>query len=275
MDIKEIISKLSKPESCTPKRVEELLLTALKGPTVIPLLQLAKGAYVYRVSIIEDMSELKSYKRLSYKPAHMNDTYQRASTPSNTMFYGIVADSYVHALMACMGETCDCLRIENSPHKHYNIVASIWELKSDVALVQMLDIKGNNKSYEFGNTNELQNCISEYNSGNVQKNELFLEFIGNEFRKKATQDADYWVSAIYTEILTQNLRYPGIVYESVQAVDSSLTEVHCVAFTPEFTDSQLNFVKAVQYEFDYEGIDQVLHPIKVKEFTFNKNDDSD
>lgn len=40
----------------------------------------------------------------------MNKTYQRASTPFNTMFYGIVCDDYKSAIVGCLGETCDCLR---------------------------------------------------------------------------------------------------------------------------------------------------------------------
>ena len=46
---------------------------------------LGKGCYIYRATPITNISDINDSKRLSYKPASLNKTYQRASTPFNTM----------------------------------------------------------------------------------------------------------------------------------------------------------------------------------------------
>lgn len=112
----------------TPDKVRELILST-RAKIIIPKLVLGKGSFIYRATSITDITDINDIKRLSYKPASLNNTYQRASTPFNTMFYGIVSDTYTNAVVGCLCETCDCLRNVDIPNKHYKIVISEWELK--------------------------------------------------------------------------------------------------------------------------------------------------
>lgn len=143
-------------------------------------------------------------------------------------------------------------------------------VKKDVDLVQMLSVKGVNKSKVFNNHEEVVKIIKENNTQKELENIEFLEFMSREFKKKCQQESDYWISAIYTEYLTKNKGYDGIVYESVQAVDYALSEVKCVAFTPDFTDNNLSFERGVVYEFDFNGIDERIEPHKTGEIIFQK-----
>lgn len=250
-----------------PEKIRKLILST-RAKIVIPKLVLGEGKYIYRATPINNIVDVSNFNRLSYKPASINKTYQRASTPLNTMFYGIVSNTYTNAVMGCLGETCDCLRNIDTPNKHYKVVISEWRLKNDVALVQMISVKGINKSNVFSNQREIIEIIKENNALNELENVEFLEFISNEFKKKCQQESDYWISAIYTEFLTQLMGYDGIVYESVQAIDPALSEVKCVALTPNFTDNNLAFERGIVYEFDFNGINEAIVPQKTGEITF-------
>lgn len=260
MTTTELLAALSNiTEKDDPRRIKDLILST-QAQLIIPILILGKGTRIFRASSVTDINDITSYQRLSYKPASLNHSYQRASTPSNTMFYGIISTDYQSAVAGCLGEICDCLRQKDAPHKHYSIIISEWELKNDVALVQMLDIEGKNKSVAFANANTLNNILDQLPKTNRMANKAFLQFIANEFKKICQKESDYWISATYTEFLTQTLNYDGIIYESVQAIDPALQEVKCVAFTPQFTDNNLTFLKGDIYEFDFNGIDQVVTP---------------
>lgn len=269
MTITDLLQGLSNiTNNDNPDKVRELILSTTRAKIVIPKLVLGKGSYIYRATPITNIADINDSKRLSYKPAYLNKTYQRASTPFNTMFYGIVSNTYLNAVMGCLGETCDCLRNTNVPNKHYKVVISEWKLKKDVALVQMISIKGINKSKVFNNQEEIIKIIRKNNAQNEQENIEFLEFMSREFKKKCQQESDYWISAIYTEFLTQFMGYDGIVYESVQAIDSALSEVKCVALTPDFTDNNLSFEQGIVYEFDFNGINEAVVPHKTGKITF-------
>ncbi len=268
MNINKLLRELSNiTPNDKPDKIRELILST-KAKIIVPKLLLEKGSVIFRASPIDDISEVTSPQRLSYKPTSMNKSYQRASTPFNTMFYGIVSEDYPSAVMGCLAETCDCLRSRNAPLRHYKIVISQWELKEDIALVQMLDIHGNNKSRVFRNYQEAISVIDAFNAENERENKAFLEFMGNEFKKVCQQESDYWISAIYTEFLTLVKGDEGIVYESVQVVDPRLREVKCVALAPNFVDSCLEFMKGEVYDFDYKGINEVIVPRKKGDITF-------
>lgn len=103
--LKEVTEMLKNIDSknYTPNDVRQLVFS-LKGALIIPQLILNSNVILYRATIIEDLSELTNLKRLSYKPAFMNKSYARASTPYNTMFYAISANSNQEALMGALGE---------------------------------------------------------------------------------------------------------------------------------------------------------------------------
>lgn len=61
------------------------------------------------------------------------------------------------------------------------------EVKKDVALVQMISIKGINKSKVFNNQEEIIKLIRKNNAQNEQENIEFLEFMSREFKKNVNK----------------------------------------------------------------------------------------
>lgn len=68
--------------------VEEVenIIRSIKGHLIIPAVTMAAGVPLYRATLISNLAEVTSIDRLSYKPAHLNNTFGRASTPNHTMF---------------------------------------------------------------------------------------------------------------------------------------------------------------------------------------------
>ena len=251
-----------------PTLVRHLLLS-IRGKFIIPSIIFGKGTFIFRASLISDIKEAENYRRLSYKPAELNTHYQRASIPYNTMFYGIISNSYISAFGGCLGEICECLRDENAIPKKYIVAISFWELLNDMTLPAIIDPYGhNNKSKAFSIQEQLNEIISKNNLTNKSNNLAFLEFMNKEFKKRNIKESDYWISAIYTDIITKIMDYDGIVYESVQSVDPQLSEVKCVALTPDFVDKNLICSKAIIYEFDFITKDVGIHPKKIHEISY-------
>lgn len=267
MEIEEIINMLSNGE-LTPTSVRNLLLS-IRGKFVIPSIIFEKETLIFRASLISEIKEAENYRRLSYKPAELNTHYQRACIPYSTMFYGIISNSYISALGGCLGEICECLRNENAVPKKYLVAISIWELLNDMTLPAMIDPYGRyNKSKAFSIQDDLNEIITKNNLTNKSNNLAFLDFMNKEFKKRNTKESDYWISAIYTDIITKIMDYDGVVYESVQSVDPQLSEVKCIALTPDFVDKNLICSKAIIYEFDFITKDIGIHPKKIHEISY-------
>lgn len=95
--------------------------------------------------------------------------------------------------------------------------------------------------------------------------------MNNEFTKRVTQESGYWISSIFTEFLTHNLHFNGIIYESVRAIDPLLKNVHCVALCPPFVDNYLKFQCADLYSFDFKNLKTSIQLEKIKHFTLKDN----
>ena len=251
MDIREITEKLSARLYTDPKDIWNLFLSIEKY-FAIPNLILAKGTTLYRARNIKSVSEIKSIKDLSYTPAEFNKTYKRASTPDSTMFYAISGDSFEECIYGCLSETCECFRIPNAEHRHYNVAVGLWETTEDLTLPQIINIDGMNKSDAFGNAEEFKEYLRLLGEkGNDIIN--FWRYINMEFTKNVNYEKEYWVSAIFTKWLAKRTRRDGIIYESVQSTDSKANNNHCIALTPDVADKYLRFKDALYYEFDYDG----------------------
>lgn len=116
----------------------EHIIRSIKGHLIVPAVTMAAGVPLYRATRISNLSEVSNINRLSYKPAHLNNTFARASTPSHTMFYGISATNRLNALCSCLMEICPCLRDSHSKQDHYMIVLSKWILKKDFILALLV-----------------------------------------------------------------------------------------------------------------------------------------
>ena len=263
MDIKEIKEHLSTQSYTGPKDIWKLFLS-IEGYFGIPNLILAKGTTLYRATVVKNISEINNIKRLSYVPSEYNKTYKRASTPNNTMFYGISGNSQLESILGCFSEVCDCFRIPNPRYKHYNVVVGLWETTKDLVLPQIINVDGRNKSDAFDNTNEFFDSLKIMGDRSLDIIG-FWRFMNTEFTKIVDSEKGYWISAIFSEWLVKKMGNNGVIYESVQSKDPKIRNNHCVALTPQIADRYLRFKEALHYEFDFCGDDtKFKSPIKLE-----------
>lgn len=263
MGIKELTYNLVNKKYETPEEIRCAFLEFNKN-LLIPSLILSKGVLLYRARIIDSIEDIKDSRSLSYVPKKYNNTYKRASSPNNTMFYGISGNSHFDCIEGCLLETCDCFRNSNTQHKHYKVAIGLWETKVDLQLVQIINVDGYNKSESFNNTNEFKDILNDISE---TKDEIlnFWRFINNQFTKKVNNNKEYWISAQFAEWLVNDLNYAGIIYESVQSDNPKLLNNHCVALTTYTADCCLLLKEVLCYEFDYRGqIVELSSPITIK-----------
>ncbi len=178
----------------------DTLFHSIKGHFIIPSVTMVAGIPLYRATRITDINEVTNIQRLSYKPAHLNKTYGRASIPGKTMFYGITATNNLNALCSCLGETCACMRIPNPPQEHYMFVLSKWSLKRDFLLATITDIDGKNKS----------DALKEFRPDvflaivsllpNSEELIGFWRMMNKEFTKKVNAENEYQISAHFYRV---------------------------------------------------------------------------
>lgn len=259
MTLGEITYRIQNGLYSSAEEVEDII-RSIKGHLIVPAVTMAAGVPLYRATRISNLSEVSNINRLSYKPAHLNNTFARASTPSHTMFYGISATNRLNALCSCLMEICPCLRDSHSKQDHYMIVLSKWILKKDFILASIVDIDGNNKSdalKEFQHDEYLAAISLLPNRNEVID---FWRMINREFTKRVAKEDEYMISAYFSELIMSLKIYDGIIYESVQSTDEKLKESLCVAIPPSVVDNYLEYEYADLYEFDFVNIATPISP---------------
>ena len=260
MTIKEITKSIQNKLYSSADELESIF-HSIKGHLLIPAVTMAAGVPIYRATRISSLSEISSIDRLSYKPAHLNNTFGRASTPNNTMFYSISATNSLNALCSCLGEICPCLRDTNAPKEHYMVVLSKWVLKKDFLLASIIDVDGNNKSIELKGLFSHDEYMATINRLPNRCDVVdFWRMMNREFTKRVTEEKDYMVSAFFSELIMSMNRYDGIIYESVQSSDEKLKESLCVAIPPIIVDKHLEYQSANLYEFDFVNVNVAISP---------------
>lgn len=254
MKIEEVTQLLKRGHFSSPQQIREIIFL-LKDVYTVPSLIMNQGNILYRARLINDIRDIHDTSDLSYTPSKYNKYYKRASTPDNTMFYGMSGDTHENMVCGCLGEVCNCFRNANPIYQHYKIIIGIWETTRDFTLPQIINPDGLNKSEAFGYSLEYRHLVRAFGYKSSQVMD-FQRLINSEFTKQVKNEEEYWISAIFTEwILSLNDSYDGIIYESVQSTDSKLINNHCVAFKPQVADNFLKFRDALLLEFDYTGSD--------------------
>ncbi|MBN8856152.1 MAG: hypothetical protein BGO55_08280 [Sphingobacteriales bacterium 50-39] len=184
---------------------------------------------------------------LSYKPPKYNTTYQRASTPDQTMFYAgtipenIRIDELDNARLIATLEASHLLR-DNIPDGEQLITFSKWVVVKDIRLFAVCyhrDFTENSS-----HTHELYNAYHAWTktlSDELREKSIEVtEFMANEFAKMPIRgDFDYMISAIFTEIMARG-KTDGVYFPSVRAG----AQGYNVAIVPEVADSCLKLVAA-------------------------------
>jgi hypothetical protein len=175
-----------------------------------------------------------------------NTTYQRASTPNNTMFYGCVLPDIEQvsnrgiARITAIFEASNLLR-NNIVSGEEIIGFGRWEVKKEIHLVTIVyyDDLINTKGVSYELNKAYRENLKNY-PDKIENSIIVSEYLASEFAKKDIKTHhDYLISATFTELMTQT-EFAGIIYPSVRI------EGYCfnVAITPTSVDSCLELVVA-------------------------------
>ncbi|HEX5170632.1 MAG TPA: hypothetical protein VFW11_15755 [Cyclobacteriaceae bacterium] len=179
---------------------------------------------------------------VSFKPSKFNTTYQRASTPNNTMFYGCVVPEKIGigepdtSRVTAIFEASDLIR--NDKDGEEIVTFSKWVVTKDIPLITIVYSKDYAKTSVFATElNELYLQMLKGLSEELRTNSLIVsEFFANEFAKLEIVDhTDYLISAIFTELLIMKGQ-GGVYYPSVRTEGAGFN----VAIHPDYVNGAMS-----------------------------------
>jgi len=210
------------------------------GRVGVIVMTLHEGKTIIRARPNESNEIFKTISDLSYKPSEYNKTFQRASTPLTTMFYGCVVPEKIeegeldNARVTAVFEASKLYRkgIDEGEEK---ITFSRWTVTNDIPLIALVYHKDfiNGSSH----TNELftayQSFLKSNNPLDIKKSNAITEYLASEFAKTETSnDFDYLISALYSELVVQK-GFAGVYYPSVRTEGKGFN----VAIHPHFVEN--------------------------------------
>lgn len=204
---------------------------------------LHKGEIIIRARPNEKGERFTTRSQLSYKPSHLNTSFQRASTPNMTMFYGAIDTGTDNQLnLSRVTSTLESASIlsNNSIDGEQTITISKWMVTHDIHLLTIC----HNKDFIPKNpeTQKLFELYKKYLTPfpieDQNRFKIITEYFANEFAKKEiSNDYDYIISAIFTEFAIQ-LGINGVFYPSVKVDGKGFN----VAIFPEIADNNLKLI---------------------------------
>lgn len=198
-----------------------------------------RGKSVMRARPNEENQRFDKKADLSFKPQEFNKTYQRASTPNQTMFYATSVPDKLEKgeldNMRIIGitETIPMLR-DKVKSGFQKISFGRWVVKEDIKLMAIVHHESyyNESNYTRELVNAFKGFIDRYPKEIVDKSLKFQDYLASEFAKEKIQaDYDYMISAIFTENIIRN-GLDGILYPSVRTAGKGFN----VAITPKATE---------------------------------------
>jgi hypothetical protein len=247
-EVKDAIIQLSKlklskyPYSETKKLISQL------GRFGAILVTLHKGKTIMRSRPNYNGERFLSKSQLSYKPQQFNKTYQRASTPNMTMFYGCPMPDKVETgdidnpRVVGVFEALPWLR-DPATKGVQKITFGRWIVTDDINLIAIVQHDKFLTANSY--TRELNQAFQFYTQERPELKEetLFIsDFFANEFANPAnnsSQDFLYMISASFTEEVIRNGLH-GVYFPSVRVEGKGFN----VAVTPEIADKHLKLVVA-------------------------------
>jgi hypothetical protein len=245
-DLKVTIAKLQSLNLSTlpDDQIRELL--KLFGKVAVIEYKLHPGKIILRARPEDALWPYTNRKSLCYKPQEYNKTYQRASTPNMTMFYGSIIPEEIdngdlnNERIVVTMEASPWLRAKESCGVR-RITYSKWEVISDIKLVAVLQ----NKDF-FEASSHTRKIVQDFNlfvEAHPEHREPTLmvsDYLAYEFGKEATPaHFHYMVSALYTEYLTR-FGFDGVLYPSVRVGGKGFN----IAITPDAANSKIKLLAA-------------------------------
>lgn len=252
--IQSIVSELEHLDlsRTTPASISKIIERLHHQQILAPKHILHPETTIIRARPVSDFNEVKYKQDISYVPIEKNTSYQRASTPHNTMYYGVIdrQEKIPNSMVSCFMECCSCFR-ETAQDGNYYVVIGYWKVIKELTLFSIFNpLSQINRSFStklFADNfktyfNETERKISHSDAICLHN------YLYRQFTNIASKESDYWVSSLISEIILSTDILDGIVYESNQSQDPKLCESLCVAIKPQSVDNKLEFIGATDYD---------------------------
>lgn len=238
MEIDQIITDLKKLKLDTNPVNDVTRLLSQVGDIGYMSVNLHKGASIIRARPNNKDGRFVKKSDFSFKPPKFNTTYQRASTPFQTMFYGCILPEVIepgeleNARVIGALESMPWLR--NKTESGYEKISfGRWFVEEDLKLIAIIhkDSYYSKSSYTRELVNAYQKFISQQDANLTAKSLKFQYFLADEFSKEIKTHQDYMISAIFSEVVVNNKNHEidGILYPSVRTAGEGFN----VAIKPE------------------------------------------
>ena len=250
MDYKEAIEYLGKIDtSIYPIAEVASAIETFKQFGIIKM-TLRKGKRITRVRPNKELPTFTTRAELSFTPPEFNKEFGRASTPGNTMFYGVTIPDDVkpvgenNPVLFASLEASPMLR-DNIPDGQETLSYGLWEVTDDIPLLAICYYDDFIKAHIH--TRELNeaylSALKQESKELIDRSLAVTDFLAKEFGKKniTKKDYEYLISAIFTEISVQK-GIGGIYYPSVKAEGHGFN----VAITPHHADSSIKLIGAAE-----------------------------
>jgi len=245
-EIESAINKLKALDLSTYPTEEIKQLFRAFGKTVAIDYRLHPGKKVIRARPKDDQWPYLTRATHSFKPQEFNKTYQRASTPNQTMFYGSIIPQELdkgdldNERVVVTTEASPWIRAKETCGVR-RIAYSRWEVIKDIKMIAVLQ---NKKFYD--SSSHTRKVIADFEKALDQHPELresslmVSEYIASEFGKEEIpNDYHYLISALYAEVATRH-GFDGVLYPSVRMGGQGFN----IAITPNAANSKLRLVGA-------------------------------
>ena len=238
MKIDDVINELKKldlstyPENEIRNLISKFGIIASMGVNYHP------GKSVMRARPHDEGVRFKLKKDLSFKPQEYNKTYQRASTPYETMFYATAVPDEPkpgeldNMRVIGIAETIPMMR-DLTKSGFQKVSFGMWYVKEPLTLLAIVhkDSYYNENSF----TKELVEAYKEASKSAspelIEKSLKIQTFLADEFSKEHLRyDYDYMISAIFTQMVV-NKGFDGVFYPSVRVGGRGFN----IAITPAAT----------------------------------------
>jgi hypothetical protein len=210
----------------------------------VVITKLPAGKKIIRARLSEAHS-FENISQLSYKPQAFNATFQRASTPERTMFYGSIVPEKIGNTEPPSARYTILFEISEFVRDLYTIgeqeiTFSAWEITEEIELVSVIHHKNFARPTRL--SLDLQDRFEKKFKNDTPQKLASLEisnFLGEEFAKDPIRhNTDYTLSATYSELVTK--QYDGVLYPSVRLAGEGIN----VAIKPETIEKKIRFLGA-------------------------------
>ena len=248
MEIENLITELKSLDLSKYPEGEIRSLLAKMGRIGFISTTLHPGHIIVRARPNEEATIFRTREELSYKPGEYNKTFQRASTPHQTMFYGGIVPSGINQNISANARFAPAFEashlIRNDTDGIQTLTFTKWEVVKDIPLITIChhdDFVGKH-AHTFSLNEEYQRSLKLMPQDVADRSMKMTAYLAQEFAKKLApddEDYNYMVSSLFTELSLRKTN-AGIYYPSVQTLGLGFN----VAISPSVVDSSLKLIGA-------------------------------